>query len=55
MLISSAMNDQINEQIGHEFGASFQYVNIAGYFDSVALLCCRATSCSRPKRSASMR
>jgi len=38
MLISSAMNDQMNEQIGHEFGASFQYVNIAGYFDSVALL-----------------
>jgi ferritin len=37
MLISSAMNDQINQQIGHEFGASLQYVNIAGYFDSVAL------------------
>src|SRR5215207_6721307 len=37
MLISSSMNDQINQQIGHEFGASFQYVNIAGYFDSVAL------------------
>jgi len=32
------MNDQIYQQIGHEFGASFQYVNIAGYFDSVALL-----------------
>jgi bacterioferritin (cytochrome b1) len=37
MLISSAMNDQINQQIGHEFGASFQYVNIAGYFDGAAL------------------
>jgi len=37
MLISRPMNDQINAQIGHEFGASFQYVNIAGYFDSVAL------------------
>jgi ferritin len=37
MLISSAMNDQMNQQIGHEFGASFQYVNIAGYFDSEAL------------------
>jgi ferritin len=37
MLISRAMNDQINAQIGHEFGASFQYVNIAGYFDGAAL------------------
>jgi bacterioferritin B len=37
MLMSRAMNDQINEQIGHEFGASFQYINIAGYFDGVGL------------------
>jgi ferritin len=37
MLMSRAMNDQINEQIGHEFGASFQYINIAGYFDAAAL------------------
>jgi ferritin len=37
MLMSRTMNDQINEQIGHEFGASFQYINIAGYFDGAAL------------------
>jgi bacterioferritin B len=37
MLMSKAMNAQINEQIGHEFGASLQYVNIAGYFDGAAL------------------
>jgi ferritin len=37
MLLSRAMNDQINAQIGHEFGASMQYVNIAGYFDGAAL------------------
>ena len=37
MLISKAMNKQINEQIGHEFGASLQYVNIAAYFDDVGL------------------
>jgi bacterioferritin B len=37
MLISQAMNKQINEQIGHEFGASLQYVNIAAYFDDAGL------------------
>lgn len=37
MLMSTEMNAQINEQIGHEFGASLQYVNIAGYFDGAAL------------------
>jgi bacterioferritin B len=37
MLLSRAMNEQINAQIGHEFGASMQYVNIAGYFDGAAL------------------
>jgi len=37
MLLSRAMNDEINAQIGHEFGASLQYVNIAGYFDGAAL------------------
>ena len=36
-LISEAMNAQINAQIGHEFGASLQYVNIAAYFDDVGL------------------
>jgi bacterioferritin B len=37
MLISKAMNEQMNEQIGHEFGASLQYVNIAAYFDDAGL------------------
>lgn len=37
MLISQAMNAQMNEQIGHEYGASLQYVNIAAYFDDVGL------------------
>jgi len=37
MLMSREMNEQINAQIGHEFGASLQYVNIAGYFDGAAL------------------
>jgi ferritin len=37
MMISKAMNQQINEQIGHEFGASLQYVNIAAYFDDAGL------------------
>lgn len=36
-MMSKEMNAQINAQIGHEFGASLQYVNIAGYFDSAAL------------------
>ena len=37
MLISDAMNQQMNEQIGHEFGASLQYVTIAAYFDNAGL------------------
>ena len=37
MMISEAMNKQMNEQIGHEFGASLQYVNIAAYFDNAGL------------------
>ena len=37
MLISTAMNKQMNEQIGNEFGASMQYVNIAAYFDGAGL------------------
>lgn len=36
-LISETMNAQMNAQIGHEFGASLQYVNIAAYFDDVGL------------------
>ena len=37
MMISEAMNEQMNAQIGHEFGASLQYVNIAAYFDDAGL------------------
>ena len=37
MLISDAMNEAINEQVGHEFAAMLQYVAIATYFDGEAL------------------
>lgn len=33
MLISKELEQAINDQIGREFGASLQYVNIATYFD----------------------
>ncbi|MFT4038820.1 MAG: ferritin [Thermomicrobiales bacterium] len=36
-LISSELTNAINEQIGHEFSAMLQYVNIATYFDGDAL------------------
>jgi ferritin len=36
-LISAEMNAALNEQIGREFGASLQYVQIASYFDSEGL------------------
>ena len=37
MLISNAMNAALNDQVGHEFGASLQYVQIATYFDGEGL------------------
>ena len=37
MLISDKMNGALNEQIGHAFGASIQYVAIAAHFDSEGL------------------
>ena len=37
MLISKAMNAALNSQIGHEFGACLQYVQIATYFDAEGL------------------
>ena len=37
MLISNELEAAINAQIGREFGASLQYVNIATYFDSDSL------------------
>lgn len=37
MLISQKMNAALNEQIGHEFGASLQYVAIAAHFEAQAL------------------
>ena len=33
MLINKELEQAINEQIGREFGASLQYVNIAAYFE----------------------
>jgi ferritin len=38
MLISKKVVSAINHQIGNEFGASLQYVSIASYFASEALL-----------------
>ena len=37
MLISKELEAGLNEQIGSEFGASLQYVNIATYFDADSL------------------
>jgi len=37
MIISNKMNGALNEQIGHEFGASIQYVSIAAHFDCEGL------------------
>ena len=37
MLLSEKMNSALNKQIGNEFGASLQYVSIAGYFDHEGL------------------
>ena len=34
MLIGKELEDAINAQVGREFGASMQYVNIAAYFDA---------------------
>lgn len=37
MLVSTTLNDKINEQIGHEFAASIQYTAIAAHFDAESL------------------
>ena len=37
MLISKELETAMNAQIGREFGASLQYVNIASYFDTDSL------------------
>ena len=37
MMISKELNALINDQIGHEFEASHQYLQIAAYFESHAL------------------
>lgn len=37
MLISRELTQAFNEQIGHEFGASLQYLSIAGHFDQQKL------------------
>lgn len=38
MLISKTLEKAINEQIGREFGAAMQYVNIASYFTAENML-----------------
>lgn len=37
MLISQALNEKINEQVGYEFAASIQYTAIAAHFDAESL------------------
>lgn len=37
MLFSEKMNSKLNEQIGHEFAASMEYVSVATYFDGQSL------------------
>jgi ferritin len=37
MLASQSLIDAFNEQVGHEMGASMQYIAIASYFDSETL------------------
>ena len=37
MLISSELTKAFNQQIGHEFGASMQYVSIAAHFQRMQL------------------
>jgi bacterioferritin B len=36
-MISQELNDGINAQIGREFGASLQYLQIAAYFEGMAM------------------
>lgn len=38
MMISKQLTEAINAQVGREFGASFQYVQIAAYFEGESLL-----------------
>lgn len=37
MMISKELARAINEQVGHEFGASMQYIAIASYFEAQSL------------------
>jgi bacterioferritin B len=37
MLISKKLNDALNAQVGNEFGAKMQYLQIAAYFDAMSL------------------
>jgi ferritin len=38
MLISEKLQDAINQQVGNEFGASLEYLQIASYFESEDML-----------------
>ncbi len=57
MLISQEVNDAMNEQIGHEFGASLQYVAIAAYFehDNLTVLANRFYTQATEERDHAMR
>ena len=37
MLISKKLNETLNAQVGNEFGAKMQYLQIAAYFDAMSL------------------
>lgn len=37
MLISKKLNDTLNAQVGNEFGAKMQYLQIAAYFDAMSM------------------
>ena len=38
MLISKKLQDTLNQQVGNEFGASLEYLQIASYFESEDML-----------------
>lgn len=56
-MISKKMNGAINEQIGHEFGASLQYTAIAAYFaaDGLPELAARFSAQSTEERDHALR
>ena len=51
MLISPELAKAFNEQIGHEFGASLQYLAIAAHFMRGLTLLARRSTTGRRKNS----